>query len=79
VVTVSPDLASKLVAQIFRFEHQNWQLRFSDLILKITVTISWFVPQNQASYGLSVAPQNDWTMKTARDTHQDLAACFAWK
>jgi hypothetical protein len=59
MVTVSPGLASKLVARVFRFGHQNWQLRFSDLILKITATISWFVPQNQASYGLSVAPQND--------------------
>jgi hypothetical protein len=22
--------------------------------------VSWFEPQNQASYGLSVAPQNRW-------------------
>jgi hypothetical protein len=26
--------------------------------LKITVTVSWFGPQNQADFGLSVAPQN---------------------
>jgi hypothetical protein len=24
------------------------------------VTVSWFGPQNQAGYGLSVAPQNRW-------------------
>jgi hypothetical protein len=37
---------------------QNRQLRFGDLGFKITTTVSWFVPQNQAGYGLSVAPQN---------------------
>jgi hypothetical protein len=26
--------------------------------LKITATVSWFVPQNQAGYDLSVVPQN---------------------
>jgi hypothetical protein len=31
---------------------------FGDLGLKITVTVSWFVPQNHADFGLSVAPQN---------------------
>jgi hypothetical protein len=30
----------------------------SDLGLKITATVSWFRPQNQAGFGLSVAPQN---------------------
>jgi hypothetical protein len=24
------------------------------------MTVSWFEPQNQAGYGLSVAPQNRW-------------------
>jgi hypothetical protein len=56
VVTVSNDLTSKLVAQVFRFSHQNWQLRFIDLRLKITVTISWFVTQNQTKFDLSDAP-----------------------
>jgi hypothetical protein len=28
------------------------------LDLKITATVSWFGPQNQADFGLSVAPQN---------------------
>jgi hypothetical protein len=37
---------------------QNRQLRFGDLALKITTTVSWFGPQNQAGYGLPVAPQN---------------------
>jgi hypothetical protein len=38
--------------------HQNRQLWFGDLRLKITVTVSWFGPQNQVGFGLSVAPQN---------------------
>jgi hypothetical protein len=28
--------------------------------LKITATVSWFEPQNQVGFGLSVAPQNRW-------------------
>jgi hypothetical protein len=28
------------------------------LSLKITATVSWFGPQNQAGFGLSVTPQN---------------------
>jgi hypothetical protein len=31
---------------------------FGDLGLKITTTVSWFSPQTQAGYGLSIAPQN---------------------
>jgi hypothetical protein len=30
--------------------------RFGDLVLKITTTVSWFGPQNQVGYSLSVAP-----------------------
>jgi hypothetical protein len=37
---------------------QNRQLWFSNLNFKITVMVSWFVPQNQLGFGLSVAPQN---------------------
>jgi hypothetical protein len=33
-------------------------LWFADLGLKITATVSCFGPQNQVSFGLSVAPQN---------------------
>jgi hypothetical protein len=44
----------------FRFGPQNRHLRFGDLGLKITATISWFGHQNQAGFGLSVAPQNRW-------------------
>jgi hypothetical protein len=36
---------------------QNWQLWFGDLCLKITTAVSWFMPQNQADFGLSVTPQ----------------------
>jgi hypothetical protein len=31
---------------------------FDDLGLKITTMVSWFVPQNQSDFSLSVAPQN---------------------
>jgi hypothetical protein len=41
-----------------RFGPQNWQLWFGDSGLKITATVSLFGPQNQAGFGLSVAPQN---------------------
>jgi hypothetical protein len=37
---------------------QNRQLQFSDLDLKITMMVSWFGPQNQVGFGLSVASQN---------------------
>jgi hypothetical protein len=39
---------------------QNRQLWFGDFGIKITVTVSWFEPQNQVGFGLSVAPQNRW-------------------
>jgi hypothetical protein len=42
----------------FRFGPQNRQLWFGDLAHKITATVSWFEPQNQVDYGLSVVPQN---------------------
>jgi hypothetical protein len=40
------------------FRPQNQQLRFGDLVLRIMTTVSWFRPQNQAGYSLSVVPQN---------------------
>jgi hypothetical protein len=57
-MTVSGGLASKPVMMVFWFVPQKHQLRFGDLGLKITVAVSWFGPQNQAGYGLSVTPQN---------------------
>jgi hypothetical protein len=30
------------------------------------VTVSWFIPQNQAGFGLSVAPQNRWREVSTR-------------
>jgi hypothetical protein len=44
--------------RVSRFGPQNWQLWFGDLGLKITAMVSWFEPQNQAGFGLSVTPQN---------------------
>jgi hypothetical protein len=67
------------VVEGLRFGPENRQLRFDDLDLKITVKVSCFGPQNQAVYGLSVAPQNRRKDATAWDTCRDLAACFAWK
>jgi hypothetical protein len=37
---------------------QNRQLQVGDLDLKITMTVSWFLRQNQADFVLSVAAQN---------------------
>jgi hypothetical protein len=44
--------------RVFRFRPQNRQLQFGDLSFKIITTVSWFGPQNQAGFGLLVAPQN---------------------
>jgi hypothetical protein len=56
VATVSPGLASKPVVG-FLIEPQNQgDEGFPGLSLKITATVSWFGPQNQADFGLSVAP-----------------------
>jgi hypothetical protein len=60
VATVSPVLISKPVAWVYRFGPHNRQLRFGNLCLKITTTVSSFGPQNQSCYGLSVVPQNRW-------------------
>jgi hypothetical protein len=70
VVTVSLGLASKPVVG-FLVKPQNQggggfpdlglkisNYGFGDLVLKITATVSWFGPQNQAVFGLSVATQN---------------------
>jgi hypothetical protein len=56
--TVSGGLASKPVMTVFQFGLQNRQLWFGDLDPKITATVSWFGPQNQTGFGMSVAPQN---------------------
>jgi hypothetical protein len=57
VTTVRLGVA-EVLQRVSRFGPQNWQLRFGDLGIKITVTVSLFVPQNYEGYGLSVAPQN---------------------
>jgi hypothetical protein len=44
--------------RVSRFESQNRQLRFGDLGLKITVTVSWLGPQNQVGCSLPITPQN---------------------
>jgi hypothetical protein len=70
VAMVSPSLASKPMVG-FLVEPQNQGVGgfpglglktgsygFGDLGLKITVTVSWFGPQNQKGLGLLVVPQN---------------------
>jgi hypothetical protein len=55
----------------FLVEPQNQGCRvsqFGDLGLKITMTVSWFGHQNQASDGLSVAPQNQREEDSVRHT-----------
>jgi hypothetical protein len=37
---------------------KNGSYGFGDLGFKITTTFFWFGPQNQADFGLSIAPQN---------------------
>jgi hypothetical protein len=69
VATVSSGLTSKPMVD-FLVEPQNQvaggfpglglktgSYVFADLGLKITATVFWFGPQNQACFGLSVAPQ----------------------
>jgi hypothetical protein len=56
VVTDFSCLTSKLMARVSRFRPQNRHLQFGDLDIKITVIFSWFVPQNQADFSLSVVP-----------------------
>jgi hypothetical protein len=46
------------VARVSRFGTQNLQLRFGDLDVKITATVSSFEPQNQAGFGFLIVPQN---------------------
>jgi hypothetical protein len=70
-------LASKPRSTVFRFGPQNRYLWFGDLCLKITVTVSWFEPQNYVGYGLWLCYKTDGRLKTAWGTCRDLAACFA--
>jgi hypothetical protein len=79
VATVSSDLALKPWCRFFWFGCQNWQLRFGNLGLKITMTVSWFEPQNQVGDGLSIVPQNRQEDESAWGTRRDLATCFMWK
>jgi hypothetical protein len=62
-------LTLKLVVDDFLVWASKLHLWFDDLCLKITMTVSWFMPQNQVGYGLSVAPQNRRRMKTVWDMY----------
>jgi hypothetical protein len=58
VAMISPDLSSKLMVEGSPVWASKPIARFGDLSLKITTTVSWFVPQNQVDDGLSVTHQN---------------------
>jgi hypothetical protein len=54
------DLGIKIVSYGFVIWASKSPRQFGGLGLKISTTVFWFVPQNQASFGLSTAPQNRW-------------------
>jgi hypothetical protein len=55
------DWASKSRSMVYQwFELKPTGTVFSDLASKPVLTVSWFGPQNQACFGLSVASQNRW-------------------
>jgi hypothetical protein len=64
---------------VSQFGPQNWQLRFGDLDLKITVTISWLGLKTKRAMGYRLCHKTNGKMKTVLDTRRDLAACFVWK
>jgi hypothetical protein len=91
VVMVFSGLASKPVAMVFSGLASKPAAAVSDgltskpamtvsggLASKPVVMVSWFRPQNQVSFRLSVAPQNR-RRATVWDTRRDLAPCFAWQ
>jgi hypothetical protein len=47
LATVSIGLTSTPAVTVFRFGPQNRRLRFDDLDLKITATVSWFEPKTK--------------------------------
>jgi hypothetical protein len=58
VVTVSLGLASKPVVGLSVEPQNQGGGGFLGLGLKITATVSWFGPQNQVGFNLSVVSQN---------------------
>jgi hypothetical protein len=85
----SPGLASKPVATVLVVWPQNHSLGFPDLGLKIGSygLVIWLTKSSWQFLGLGLKTKwamvfqlrdkTDRRMKTARDTHQDLASCFA--
>jgi hypothetical protein len=60
--------------RVSQFGPQNRQLWVGDLGLKITTLVSWFGPQNQMGFSLSVAPQNRWEENGAG--HASRSSCL---
>jgi hypothetical protein len=62
------------------FGHQNQGRWFGDLGLKITVTFSWFGPQNHVDGGLSVCASKLMSgSRQCEHTRQHPVACFVVK
>jgi hypothetical protein len=64
--------------QVSLFGHQNRQLRFGDLSLKITVIVFGLDLKTKWAIICRLCYKTDG-MRTARDTHRDLMPYFAWK
>jgi hypothetical protein len=89
--TVSPGFTSKLLATVFVVWPQYHSLRFSGLGLKTSSCglLIWPTKSPRRFLGLGLKTKwamvcwlclkTDGRMKMVRDTHWDLAACFAWK
>jgi hypothetical protein len=89
--TVSPGLASKLVATVLVVWLQNHSINFPSLGLKISSygLVIWPIKLSWQFLGLGLKTKwdmvcrlhhkTDGRMKTARDARWDLVACFAWK
>jgi hypothetical protein len=90
-LTVSPTLASKLVATVLVVWPQNHSLGFSSLGLKTSSCGLVIWPTKSMRRFLALGLKTKWAMvyrlhhktdgrmKTAQETCRDLVACFAWK
>jgi hypothetical protein len=90
VATVSPGLTSKSVV-VFLVEPQNQggggfpglglKTGSSSLVIWVSKSPRWFLGLTLKTKQISVCWLRHKTDggRSARDTHRDLAACFAWK
>jgi hypothetical protein len=74
--TIFSGLTSKSVAQVSQFGPQNWQLRFGDLSLKITMTVFDFDLKTKQVSVYRLRHKTD-RGRTAQDTRRDLTTCLS--